>query len=169
MITKIKKYGFLSLLTLSVFLASPAWANQKLAVVDYQKLVENSPQVTAVNKELETQFKIRREALLKQRDDLQKKLADLNRNQAVMGQEQIAKTQDELIAQRARLQADEQAFEQEFRLAQARAYDKFMKQVTEAIAAVAKEQGYDMVIRKQATPFVNNEYDITKLVSAKLK
>ena len=66
----------------------------------------------------------------------------------------------------ASLQAQEQAFEQELQLAQSRAYEKFMKQVEAAIENVAKQKGYDMVIRKQAVPYVNQRLDITSQVVA---
>jgi len=143
-------------------------SEQKIVVIDLELIVEKSKEVDNFNKKIENQFKPRQDKLISESKILQEKMAEIGRNQTIMSTDQLAEAQDEIIAKRTKLQSEERSFQEDLKLAQARAYRSFMKDVDNAVSAMAKKRGYSLVLRKQAVAYSSDTLDVTPLVLAEL-
>lgn len=140
------------ILTLLVFsaLAVPAFAIDKVATVDVQKIVNKSAQVQALKKE---------------QDAKRKELAQF-----------IKKAQDEIKAQtdEGKKKALAQKYDKELsakREANAKAYKAKLaaidKSITDSIVSQAKAMGYDLVLTKNIVLYGGD--DITEAISKVVK
>lgn len=143
----IKKICSLALL---LAFCTPAFAVDKVAIVDVQKVVNKSAQVQALKKEQEAKSKEIREFIKKANDEV-KAQADQKKKQEI-----VKKYEKELAAKR---EANSKAYK-----AKLEAIDKT---ITVTINNYAKTNGYDLVLVKGAVLYGGE--DITEAVSKVVK
>lgn len=143
----IKKICSLALL---LAFCTPAFAVDKVAIVDVQKVVNKSAQVQALKKEQEAKSKEIREFIKKANDEV-KAQTDQKKKQEI-----VKKYEKELAAKR---EANSKAYK-----AKLEAIDKT---ITATINNYAKTNGYDLVLVKGAVLYGGD--DITEAVSKVVK
>ncbi len=124
----------LYLFVLSVFIFSLATAGEKLAVIDIQKVVEQSKAGKEAQQLLEKQARMAQQ-------EIQAKAQAGNQQEA---QALAAKKQQELMQKRQEL------------------IEKFMDTVQKALEKFAKQNGYQIVLDKQAVLYNKPEFDKTQ-------
>jgi outer membrane protein len=149
--------------------AVPAGAEGKLAVVDFQRLAQESPQGKEVFESLRSEFGPRERSLQAQAQALKAKNDTLQKNGATMSDDQRMRAEKELRDgerdfERARgeLQDDETARRNE-------QLSRLQRTLIEEVRTYAKAQNYDMVVSGEAVIYVTSAYDITPAVLTALQ
>lgn len=157
---------FVGLVAVAIFAIMPmAMAQEvKMGVIDLQKIVQKSPQITRINGELEKQFKPRQTKILAAQKDLEAEVAKLNREGTVMSAADRTKLQGKIITDRANFQGMAETFKQELAAAQNQAMQNFMQQVTAAVGKIAVRSKYTVVLQKAGLPYADPSLDITDQV-----
>ncbi len=143
----IKKICSLALL---LAFCTPAFAVEKVAVIDVQKVVNKSAQVQALKKEQEAKAKELQQFIKKANDAVKAQTDDAKK------QELVKKYEKELAAKR---EANMKAYKTKL--------EAIDKSVTATINNYAKTNGYDLVIVKGAVLYGGE--DITEAVSKVIK
>lgn len=150
-------------------LAAPAWAEGKFAVVDFQKLAQESPQGKEVFEALRNEFAPRERSLQAQMQSLKAKNDTLQKNAATMSDDQRMHAEKELRDgerdfERARgeLQDDETAKRNE-------ELSRLQRTLIEEVRSYAKAQNFDLVVSGEAVIYAAPVYDITPAILAALQ
>ncbi|HUO20261.1 MAG TPA: OmpH family outer membrane protein [Steroidobacteraceae bacterium] len=149
--------------------AVPAWAEGKIAVVDFQRLGQESPQGKEVFEALRAEFAPRERTLQAQGQALKSKQDKLQKDAATMTEDQRARAEKDLRDgardfERARgeLQDDETARRNE-------QLSRLQRTLVEEVRAYAKAQNLDMVVSGDAVLYAAPSYDITPAVLTALQ
>ena len=147
----------------------PAWADGKIAVVDFQRLGQESPQGKEVFDALRAEFAPRERTLQAQGQALKAKQDKLQKDAATMTDDQRTRAEKELRDgardfERARgeLQDDETARRNE-------QLSRLQRMLVEEVRAYAKAQNMDMVVSGEAVLYAAPSYDITPAVLTALQ
>ena len=90
------KSTFIALAALGAFAAAPAMAQSKIGVVDYGRLMEESPQAKTALEAIRTEFAPKQRELTTQQQTLKAKEDKLQKDAATMSTDQRARTEKEL-------------------------------------------------------------------------
>lgn len=131
-----------------------AFAETKIAVVDMGEVFQKLPQREAVAKKLKGEFEPRMRELQKLVEKFRKDEAFMSAEQKKQSQEKLAKLQMEFNQKR-------QAFEQDNGRRQSEERNKILTKVQAAIDAIAKSNGYDLVLERNAAPYAASKLDIS--------
>jgi outer membrane protein len=147
----------------------PAWAEPKIAVVDFQRLGQESPQGKEVFDALRAEFAPRERTLQATGQALKAKQDKLQKDAATMTEEQRSRSEKDLRDgardfERARgeLQDDETARRNE-------QLSRLQRTLVEEVRAYAKAQSLDMVVSGDAVLYAAPSYDITPAVLTALQ
>lgn len=140
----------------------------KIGVVNALKVLEAAPQAEAARKQLEKEFAGRDRELSAQMKAIKAKQDKLEKDGAVMSQDEVQKLQNEIMIKRRDLKRDQDEFRDDVNMRRNQEFGKIQKKIVQTIQAVAKEQGYDLVLG-DGVIYANDKVDITKLVIDRLK
>jgi outer membrane protein len=147
----------------------PAWADVKLAVVDFQRLAQESPQGKAVMDAMRAEFAPRERTLQAQAQTIKAKQDKLQKDGATMTDEQRLRAEKELRDgerdfERARgeLQDDVTARRNE-------EMSRLQRTLVEEVRSYAKTQNYDVVVSNEAVLYQTPNFDITPAVLTALQ
>jgi outer membrane protein len=149
--------------------ALPASAEVKLAVVDFQRLAQESPQGKAVMDAMRAEFAPRERTLqaqmqsLKARQDkLQKDAATMTDEQRVRAEKELRDGERDFERARGELQDDVTARRNE-------EMSRLQRTLVEEVRSYAKAQNYDVVVSSETVLYATTNYDITPGVLAALQ
>jgi outer membrane protein len=147
----------------------PAWADTKMAVVDFQRLGQESPQGKAVMDAMRAEFAPRERTLQAQAQTIKAKQDKLQKDGATMTDEQRLRAEKELRDgerdfERARgeLQDDVTARRNE-------EMSRLQRTLVEEVRGYAKAQNLDIVVSGDVILYNSPAYDITPAVLAALQ
>jgi outer membrane protein len=147
----------------------PAWADVKIAVVDFQRLAQESPQGKAVMEAMRAEFAPRERTLQAQAQTIKSKQDKLQKDGATMTDEQRMRSEKELRDgerdfERARgeLQDDVTARRNE-------EMSRLQRTLVEEVRTYAKAQSYDVVVSNEAVLYQTPNFDITPAVLTALQ
>lgn len=140
--------------------------NLKVGVVDLQKIVQTSSQIQTIQKGLEQKFRTRHDALMNTEKELKAKIEAFKRDAAVMNPTVKKETERAIVAMQQKFEMDGQQYQRELSTAHNEAMEDFYTKVRAAIATVAKNEQFDLVLQKDAAPFSTEKLDVTKQVIA---
>lgn len=142
--------------------------SHRIAYVNVPWILNNSPQVKAVEAELKKTFSHREEDLRQREeelDDIEDRLRDDTED---LGEDDIRRLERDLVAGKRRLKIAKQEFQEDLALRQNEEINKLRRQISEVIQAVAKDKGLDMVF-ETAVVYVSDRVDISKDVLQRLQ
>jgi outer membrane protein len=147
----------------------PAWAEGKIAVVDFQRLGQESPQGKEVFEALRAEFAPRErtlqatgQALKAKQDKLQKDAATMTEEQRTHSEKDLRDGARDFERARGELQDDETARRNE-------QLSRLQRTLVEEVRAYAKTQNLDMVVSGDAVLYAAPSYDITPAVLTALQ
>jgi len=141
--------------------------NLKVGVLDFQKIVAESGAAKRMNSVIEKKFKPIQTELLDLQSKLEAKATELQRNESVMKESQIEKMRSEVASLRRDLARKGEDFQRDLQVEQAKSSKKFSQLVEAEVDKIGKNGGFDMILQKQATVYIKNEFDVTdKLIEA---
>src|SRR5579863_6262193 len=149
--------------------ALPASAEGKMAVVDFQRLAQESPQGKAVMDAMRAEFAPRErtlqaqmQALKTKQDKLQKDGATMTDDQRVRAEKELRDGERDFERARGELQDDVTARRNE-------EMSRLQRTLLEEVRTYAKTQNLDLVVSGEAVLYSTAAYDITPAVLAALQ
>jgi outer membrane protein len=148
--------------------AAPAWAELKIGVVDYGKLVEESPQAKTALDSIRREFTPRQRELQTQQTSLKSKEERLQKDAATMTQDQRANTEKELRDSYRELQRKQSEVQDDFNARRNEEMSRLQKILIEQVRVYAKAQNFDLVIA-DGVIYTTPTIDITPAILTVLK
>lgn len=163
-----KRFSVVLALVFSAFCVNAFAADTaKIGVVDLQKIMQTSSQMKDIQQKLEKEFKPRRDKLVAMEASLKADMEKFKRDSAVLNATQKKDLEKKIIATQQQFERDGQQYQQELSTANNEAMEKLYSKVREAIAKVAEDEKYDLIVQKDAAPFSIVTLDVTdKVVKA---
>lgn len=133
----------------------------KVGVVDLQKIMQTSPQMKAIQQQLEKDFKPRRDKLVAMEQDLKNDMEKFKRDNAIMSETQKKDLEKKIIAAQQLYERQGQQYQQELSTAHNEAMESLYSKIRNAIKVVAQSQNFDIILQKDAAPFSKDNLDVT--------
>ncbi len=162
------KSTLLALAGLAAFAAAPAFAQSKIGVVDYGRLMEESPQAKTALEGIRTEFAPKQKELATQQQVLKAKEDKLQKDAATMSADQRARTEKELRDGYRDLERRRQEVQEDFNSRRNEEMSRLQRTLIEEVRSYAKAQGFDLVLA-DGVLYANTNLDITPAVLANLK
>jgi outer membrane protein len=147
---------------------SPAWADLKIGVVNYAKLMQESPQAKAAQDALRGEFAGKQKDLQTQQQTLKSKEDSLQRDSATMSADQRTAAERELRDGNRELQLKVQQYQDDFNARQNEELSKLQKTLVEEVQNFAQGQKFDLVLA-DGVIFASPVLDVTPQVLAALQ
>ena len=129
------------------FAVMPAWAAElKIGVVDYGKLMEESPQAKTVVDAIRTEFTPRQRDLQTQQQALKAKEDKLQKDGATMSEDQRQRADKDLRDGYRELQRKQQEVQDDFNARRNEEMSRLQRALIEEVRTYAKAQNFDLVI-----------------------
>jgi outer membrane protein len=159
----------LGLMVGMVFLTGASFAaDKKLAVVDVQKAMRSADKVKEIESKLKKEFSVEEKKI----EELKKKITELKERQqrdwAIMGDAEKRKLQEEGMNVTNELKALSQESQRRLQTRQQELLQPVVSDAQDAIKDIMKEEGYDVVFRREALVEFDPKMDITLKVTLKL-
>ncbi len=142
--------------------------NLKIAVIDPNRIVEESPQYEEARQTLSTEVAEREADLLGQQQSLDRLNQKLERDGALMSEEEVKRLQNDIRARKRRLRYARAELQEDFALRQSELRTKLVKQVEEVVRQIAKEQEIDLIV-SEGVVYFSERIDISADVVERLK
>jgi outer membrane protein len=152
----------------ATLVAGPAWADLKIGVVDYGRLVEESPQAKSALDSIRTEFTPRQRELQTQQTSLKSKEDKLQKDAATMTQDQRANAEKELRDSYRELQRKQSEVQDDFNARRNEEMSRLQKILIEQVRVYAKAQNFDLVIA-DGVIYTTPTIDITPAILAQLQ
>jgi outer membrane protein len=162
------KMGLGLVVLLGTLVSSPAWAELKIGVVDYGKLVEESPQAKAALDSIRTEFTPRQRDLQNQQASLKTKEDRLQKDGATMSPDQRGNSEKDLRDSYRELQRKQQEVQDDFNARRNEEMSRLQKTLIEQVRIYAKAQNFDLVIA-DGVIYTTPTIDITPAILAQLQ
>lgn len=162
------KSTFLALAALGALAAAPAYAQMKIGVVDYGKLMEESPQAKTSLDAIRTEFAPKQKELTTQQQVLKAKEDKLQKDAATMSADQRTRTEKELRDGYRDLERRRQEVQEDFNSRRNEEMSRLQRTLIEEVRSYAKAQGFDLVLA-DGVLYASATLDITPAVLANLK
>ena len=148
--------------------AAPAWADLKVGVVNYSKLMQESPQAKAAQDALRGEFAGKQKELQSQQQALKSKEDSLQRDSATMTADQRTAAERDLRDGNRELQLKVQQYQDDFNARQNEELSKLQKTLVEEVQNYAQGQKFDLVLA-DGVIFASPVLDITPQVLSGLQ
>jgi outer membrane protein len=158
--------GFVA--AVGAFATSPAWAELKIGVVDYGRLVEESPQAKSALESIRTEFTPRQRDLQGQQASLKAKEDRLQKDGATMSQDQRTNAEKDLRDGYRELQRKQSEVQDDFNARRNEEMSRLQKILIEQVRIYAKAQNFDLVIA-DGVIYTTPTIDITPAILAQLQ
>lgn len=143
-------------------------AEYRIAVVDPNRVVEQSPQYEAAGAALQREVEERERLLREQQDQVTALQGRLEREGALMSESEIQRLQNDIRSRNRKLKYARDEFQEDFALRQNELRTKLAAQVREVVVEVAKEQEIDLVV-SEGLVYFSPRIDISDKVIERLK
>jgi len=152
--------GFLAATTLSAV----ALAQSKIAVVDTQRAMMETEDGLRLQSTLKKLFDSKQRELDKKQKDLEQERADIEKQRTVLSQEALARRAEAWQREMAELQQIYVSFNQELQKKQNELTQPIFQKTLGLIRRLATQDGYDLIVDKQAVPYSRSDLDVTDRV-----
>jgi outer membrane protein len=142
-LNKSKMWG---IAVVAAFVAAPAFAEVKIAVVDYGRLVEESPQAKVALDAIRTEFGPKQRDVAQLEATLKSKQDKLDKDGATMTPDQRARAEKDLRDGARDLQRKRGEIQDDFNARRNEEMSRLQKTLIEEVRTYAKAQNFDLVI-----------------------
>ena len=140
---------------------APAFAQSKVAVVDTQRAVMETEDGLRAQATLKKMFDSRQRELDKKQNDLQKERDDIEKQRDVLSKTALAKRVEKWQRDMIQLQTVFVEYNKELQKKQSELTQPIFQKAMGLIRRLATQEGYDMVVDKQAVPYSRSDLDLT--------
>ncbi len=156
--------GALALALAVTFAAKGASAQMKVAVVDTQRAIMETEDGLRAQATLKKLFDSRQRDLDRKQDELQKEKEEIAKQQGVLSQAALQKRVEKWQTELVELQSKFVAYNQELQQKQNELTQPIYRKTMAIISRLARQDGYDVVVDRQAVPYVRSDLDLTDRV-----
>jgi outer membrane protein len=136
-------------------------ANFKVAIVNVQKVLQQSPRVVQLSKKLEAEFKPRQAKIDDGQKALQDELDNFKKEAPTMAQKDRDAMQKKIAGDRADLVKQVVAYQQDLQKEQTKIMQGVLTDLNNIVSNIAKAQSYSLVLDSQAVIYSATGNDIT--------
>ncbi len=155
----------LSLVIALLAVALPASAqSMRVGVVDTQRAVMETEDGLRMQATLKKLFDSRQRELDKKQEDLQKEKDDLDKQREVLSKAAFAKRADKWQREMVQLQTVFVEYNKELQKKQGELTQPIFQKAMGIIRRLATQEGFDVVVDKQAVPYSRSDLDVTDRV-----
>ncbi len=144
--------------------ASVQAADAKIAVVDIAKVLHEIPQRNAIESKLKSEFDSRVREMQRMETEGQTLAAKLKKDESFMSADERTKSQRKLAELQSEFNLKGQAMQEDQRRRFNEEQKKVFEKIQTAVDGIAKSEGYDMVLNRQAVVYTNDKNDISAKV-----
>lgn len=137
----------------------------KVAVVNVQQILQQSPRVVELSKKLEAQFKNRQAKIGDDQKALQVELDKFKKESPTMAQKQRDDIQKKIASERSNLVKKVVSYQQDLQKEQNKIMQGILTDLNGIVSNIAKNQAYALVLDSQAVIYASDNKDITSDVS----
>jgi outer membrane protein len=166
--TMSKKFA-VALLVLGMGLAVNASAETKIGVVNFQRVVVESPQFALVSQLIQTEFAPRQRDLQAKAKDMQAKQEKLQKDSAIMSEIERSNYEKDIVKMQRDLKAMDEALKEDGEARQNEEMQKLQNQLINEIRNYGKANGYDLVLTSSVVVYAGDAFDITNAFLTYLK
>ena len=166
--TRLNKSKLWSIAFVAALFAVPAWAETKIAVVDYGRLVEESPQAKAALEAIRTEFTPRQREVETLAASLKTKQDKLEKDGATMAVEQRTRAEKDLRDGARDLQQKRAEVQDDFNARRNEEMSRLQRSLIEEVRVYAKAQNFDLVIA-DGVIYSTTALDITPAILSALQ
>lgn len=148
--------------------ATAVQAQVSIAFVNTQRVLEQAPQAKAASERLQREFAPREANVVTAKTALKNLQEKLERDGAILSEAERSKLERDIVAKQRELKRAQTEYAEDLNLRRNQEFAKFQKEAAETVAAVAKDQGYDLVI-EAGVVYANEKVDITEKVLSRLR
>ena len=163
-----RSVALLGLALSGLLLSAAANAEMKVGVVDFNRLIQESPQAKQLSQSLENEFGPRRRELLSMQNDVKAKDDKLQKEGPLMAEGDRNKAEKALRDEQRELSRKGSEFQDDASQRRNEELNKLQRYVAAEIAAYASQQGFDLVLG-EGVFYSKNSLDITTQVLDVLK
>lgn len=151
-------------------LSTSVFAEEKIAIVDVQRVVNDSIVGKAAKSNLEEQINKAKLRLAGLKSEFEKQKSELEKQSAVLSGSALEQRKEALSKKQVEFQRAYQDMQQELGKANEKEIGKVIKQINDVVKELADSRGYAFVFEKdrQAVVFASSRIDITQEVIATL-
>ncbi len=160
-----KKWVFLLGLAASTAMAQ----SLNIAVADMNKVIQTSPQMVAIQSDLDKKFSPRHKKIMAKME-----LAKAD-NEKLLKEGNVMKSSDRqaltntINQARESIMAEQAKFQEDYENARQAALKSLLEKVNKVTTDLAQASHYDMILNRVAAPFAANSLDVTDDLIKKLK
>ena len=158
----------ISIITSIFFVASLSAQEQKIGVVNFQALVESSPQFRLVMESLAGEFQPRQREAIAKSKELEELASKLQKDAAVMGASERANAEKEFRELQREVNRLGTELEEDVNLRRNEELGKLQRSILDAVNAYAQSNEYDMVFA-DGVIYASENVNITGLVLESLQ
>ncbi|MEJ0040645.1 MAG: OmpH family outer membrane protein [Gammaproteobacteria bacterium] len=144
--TRLNHSKLLGLAFLATLFAVPAWAEIKIGVVDYGRLVEESPQAKTAMEAIRGEFTPKQRELENLANSLKTKQDKLDKDQATMTADQRSRTEKDIRDGARDLQQKRAELQDDFTARRNEEMSRLQRALIDEVRAYAKAQNFDLVV-----------------------
>lgn len=141
--------------------SAQAHAQSKIAVVDTQRAIMETEDGLRAQATLKKVFDNKQRELDKKQEDLQKEREDIEKQRDVLSKAALAKRVDKWQREMMALQGVFVDYNKELQKKQGELTQPIVQKIMGAIRRLATQDGLDLVVDKQAAPYVRSDLDVT--------
>jgi outer membrane protein len=152
----------------ALFATAPAWAELKIAYVNYQQLAEQSPQAKAIQETLRGELMARQRELQSQQQTLKSREDKFQKDGATMTEEQRSREEKDLRDGERELQRKQQEAQDDLNARKNEEFSRLQRTLIDEVRTYAKAQNYDLVLA-EGVIYWNSAVDITQQILTQLQ
>lgn len=158
-----------TLMSLALFAATPAWADTKIATINIQDLLQKLPQMKQIGNDLKKQFSDKQKQLTDAQDTFKKDADTFRRDNSVMADKDKQAAENKLFKQQQDLQKMQMDLQRDYMAAQNKEVDALMNKVKAVVETIAQKDKIDLVLVNASVAYAKKGMDITDQVLDKIK
>jgi outer membrane protein len=143
------------------FFTNTAQAEQKLAVVDVQRVVMQTEDGLRAQATLKKLFESRQQELSRKENDLKKQREELEKQAKVLSKDALQKRWDDWQKQAVDLQQIFVEYNKELEKKQKELTDPVFEKVVAIVKRIGTSEGFDLIMDKTTTAYVRGDLDLT--------
>jgi outer membrane protein len=141
-----------------------ASAQQKIGVVDVQHAVMQTEDGIRAQATLKKLFDRRQQELDGKQNELQRAREDIEKQSRVLSREALQKRMEDWQRRMVELQTVFVDYNKELQKKQGELTGPIIKKMMGVVSRIAKKNGYELIIDKQAAPYARSDLDLTEQV-----
>lgn len=140
----------------------------KIGVVNFARLIQESPQAKITLKALEDEFSPRQRDLLAKQNELKERQAKLQKDVQVMGAEERRSAESKFRDDERDLGRRLNEFQEDFNVRRNEEIGKLQRDLLQEVQAFARQKGYDLIVG-EGVLYAGQNVDLTSQILANVE